>query len=101
MVILARISNREAFLANYAPAAAALVEKFGGRYVLRGSGGTVLEGTGADGQSVIVSEWPDRAEALRFWHSPEYAAARSQREGIADCQVLLIDGTVLQGSGMS
>jgi uncharacterized protein (DUF1330 family) len=98
MVILARIGDREAFLAGYAPAAAALVEQFGGRYVLRGSGGTLLEGAIADGQSVIISEWPDRAAALRFWNSPEYAAAKRLRDGIADCQVLLIDGTLLQGN---
>jgi uncharacterized protein (DUF1330 family) len=98
MVILASIGDREGFLAGYAPAAAALVEKFGGRYVLRGSGGALLEGTIADGQSVIISEWPDRAAALRFWNSPEYAAAKRLREGLADCQVLLIDGTLLQGN---
>lgn len=96
MVVLARIANREAFLANYAPAAAALVERFGGRYVLRGSGGALLEGTIGDGQSVIISEWPDRAAAMRFWNSPEYAATKRLRNGIADCQVLLIDGAPLQ-----
>lgn len=98
MVVLARIGNREAFLADYAPAAAALVERFGGRYVLRGRGGALLEGTLADGQSVIISEWPDRTAALRFWNSPEYAAAKRLRDGLADCQVLLIDGTLLQSN---
>jgi uncharacterized protein (DUF1330 family) len=97
--VLAVIRDREKFLAGYAPAAAALVGKFGGRYVLRGGAGAVLEGPGADGQSVIISEWPDRAAALRFWNSTEYAAAKRLRAGIADCQVLLIDGSLLRLEG--
>lgn len=32
------------------------------------------------------------AAALAFWNSPEYAEARQLRDGIADCQVLLIEG---------
>jgi uncharacterized protein (DUF1330 family) len=95
MIVMANIRDRERFLSGYAPAAAALVEKFGGRYVLRGRGGAVLEGGLADGQSAIISEWPDRASALKFWNSPEYAAAKKLRDGLADCQVVLVDGTLL------
>jgi uncharacterized protein (DUF1330 family) len=96
MVVIANISERERFLAAYAPAAAALVEKFGGRYVLRGRGGAVLEGPGHDGQSVIISEWADRTAALQFWNSPEYREVKKLREGIADCKVLLVDGNLLR-----
>ena len=95
MIVTADIHDREKFLSGYAPAAAALVEKFGGRYVLRGRGATVLEGNLPDSQSVIVSEWPDRENALRFWNSAEYAAAKKLREGIANCQVVLIEGSLL------
>lgn len=96
MIVFADIHDREKFLSGYAPAAAALVQKFGGRYVLRGRGGAaVLEGRLPENQSVIISEWPDKATALRFWNSPEYATAKKLREGIADCQVLLVDATAL------
>jgi uncharacterized protein (DUF1330 family) len=91
MIVLADISDREKFLAGYAPAAAALVERFGGRYILRGRGAMPLEGTLAPGQSVIISEWPDREAALRFWHSPEYAAVKKLRAGIAECQVTMVE----------
>jgi len=43
------------------------------------------------GGSVVVSTWPDRAAALAFGQSPEYAQARQLRAGVADCQVLLVD----------
>jgi uncharacterized protein (DUF1330 family) len=40
---------------------------------------------------MVISEWPDKAAALAFWNSPDYAAARKLREGTAEVQVLLIE----------
>lgn len=91
MIVTANIADRDAFIAGYGAAAGALVERFGGRYVLRGPGAQLLEGQFGEGASLVISEWPSKAAALAFWHSPEYAEARKLREGIADCQVLLIE----------
>jgi uncharacterized protein (DUF1330 family) len=90
MIITAQIHDREAFISGYGPAAAQLVAQFGGRYIVRGPGAQVLEGDGAPGASVVVSEWPDRAAALAFWNSPEYADVKQLREGLADCSILLV-----------
>jgi uncharacterized protein (DUF1330 family) len=95
LIVTARITDRAAFLARYAPKAAELVARFGGRYVLRAPGGQMLEGGGEDGVSVVISEWPNRAAALAFWHSPDYAEAKRLREGLADCQVLLIEAPAM------
>ena len=67
------------------------MERFGGRYVLRGPGAQLLEGDWGDGASMVISEWPDKAAALAFWNSPEYAEAKKLRDGIADVQVQLIE----------
>lgn len=91
MIVLAKIHDRDAFMNGYGPAAARLVEKFGGRYLLRAPGGLLLEGVIADGQSAVISEWPDREAALRFWNSPEYAEVKKLRATIADCQVVLFE----------
>lgn len=91
MIIFVSIEDRETFLAGYAPAAAKLVEQFGGRYVLRAQGAEKLEGAIPESASVVISEWPDRDSAKRFWNSREYAAAKTLREGIADAHVMLID----------
>jgi uncharacterized protein (DUF1330 family) len=99
MIVTARIADRNAFLAGYGPAAAALVEKYGGRYLLRGPGAELLEGGFGEGASVVISEWPDKAAARRFWDSPDYAEAKKMREGIADCQVLLIEAPAIAASG--
>lgn len=91
MIILAKISDRDAFIQGYSKATAPLVEKYGGRYIMRAPGGSLLEGQWGDGASVAISEWPDRAAIMAFWDSPEYAEAKKLREDIADCQVLVID----------
>jgi uncharacterized protein (DUF1330 family) len=91
MIVTAKIADRDAFINGYGKAAAALVERFGGKYVLRGPGAELLEGSFGAGASMVISEWPDKAAALAFWHSPDYAEAKKLRDGIADVQVLLIE----------
>ena len=97
MIVTAKITDRDDFIAGYGAAAGALVERFGGRYVLRGPGAELLEGQFGDGASMVISEWPSKAAALDFWHSPDYAEVRKLREGIADCQVLLIEAPWING----
>ena len=91
MIVIATIADRDAFIAGYGRTAATLVDRFGGRYLLRAPGAELLEGGFGDGASTVISEWPDKAAARAFWNSPEYAEAKALRAGIADCQVLLVE----------
>jgi len=91
MIVHATLTDREKFIAGYAPAASALVEKFGGRYVLRAAGSTVLEGDLDDKSSVVISEWPDAETAFRFWNSPEYTEIKKLREDCAICRVTVVE----------
>ncbi len=91
MIVTAKISDRDKFIKGYGAAAGALVEKFGGRYILRGPGAELLEGGFGDGASMVISEWPDKAAVHKFWNSPEYQEAKKLRADIADCQVLVIE----------
>lgn len=97
MIVTAKIADREKFIAGYGAAAGALVEQFGGRYVLRGPGAELLEGVFGDGASMVISEWPSKEAARAFWNSSEYAEVKKLREGIADCQVLLIEAPRING----
>ena len=97
MIVVAKIADREAFISGYGAAAGALVEKMGGNYVLRGPGAELLEGVFGEGASMVISEWPDKAAAKAFWNSPEYAEVKKLRKDIADCQVLLIEGSRSNG----
>lgn len=96
MIITAKILDRDAFIQGYSMATAPLVEKYGGRYVMRAPGANLLEGCAAsnewgEGTSVAISEWPDRESINAFWNSPEYSEAKKLREGLAEVQVLVID----------
>ncbi len=91
MVIAAKIHDREAFKSGYGQAAAALVAKFGGEYVVLGPGADLLEGTLEGYTSIAISKWPDKATAQAFWDSPEYAEVKKLRDGLADVEVLLVE----------
>jgi uncharacterized protein (DUF1330 family) len=97
MIIVATIADRDQFISGYASEAAKLVAKFGGRYLLRAPGAALLEGDFGEGASVVISEWPDRTAALRFWNSSDYQEVKKLRAGIAKCQVLLADGPPVAG----
>lgn len=91
MIVYADIKDRDKFLSGYAPAASKLVAEHGGRYLVRAQGAEVLEGTLNSGMSVVISEWPSKQAILDFWNSPEYQAAKKLREGIADCEVSIVE----------
>lgn len=84
-------------MAGYGAKAAQLVETAGGKYLIRAPGAQLLEGDFGDGGSIVISEWPSREAALAFWDSPEYTEARTLRQGIAECQVLLIEAPAIAG----
>ena len=91
MIVHAKLTDRDKFISGYAPAAAKLVQKFGGHYFLRAPGSTVLEGDLEEDASVVISEWPDRDAALRFWNSPEYTEVKKLREDCAVCRVSVVE----------
>lgn len=95
MIVAANITNREEFISGYGAVTGPLVQKFGGKYVLMGPGVKLLEDSfGAanleDG-SMVISEWPSKDAALKFWNSPEYADAKKLRKGLADVLVMLVE----------
>ena len=58
MLVIAEIDNMEEFR-DYAVAAADLIGKFGGEYIVRGAKDAVtLEGDWPEEKKVVVSKWP-------------------------------------------
>lgn len=65
--------------------------KYGGRFLVRGGTKIELEGKNAY-QRIVVNEFPDVETAKRFYHSPEYQAARAERLGAADFNMIIVEG---------
>ncbi len=70
----------------------ALVERFGGRFVVRGGEPLVLDGGGPAPQRVVVIEFESRERARSFYDSPEYRAILPLRLAAAEGTLLLVDG---------
>lgn len=100
MIVTAQITDREPFISGYGAQAAVLAEKFGGKYLIRTPGALLLEsGLGDVGEnaSIVITEWADKEAALTFWNSPEYTEVKKLREGVANCQILLIEAPSIGG----
>jgi uncharacterized protein (DUF1330 family) len=67
------------------------VAEYGGRVLVRPGEVQVLEG--APSSYLIVTEWDNMEAALTWYHSPEYQLACKLREGAAEVQVIVTDGT--------
>lgn len=76
---------------RYRPLAAASVEQYGGRYLVRGGASEVLEGDRVP-QRLVVLEFPDTDAARRWYHSPEYGHAKATRAGAALGSFVLVEG---------
>jgi uncharacterized protein (DUF1330 family) len=91
IVATVRIDDPERFAA-YGKAIAGLSEKHGGEPIVRGPVKDVLEGDGLVGERVVVTRFPDADSARAYIASPEYQAAKIQREGAATVVMrLLVD----------
>lgn len=90
LVVDARSSDSEA-MGRYRQLAQIAVEKFGGRYLIRGGVVEVLEGKWQPERLVVV-EFDSSEKARAFYDSPEYHEAREARRGVSDFQMLLVEG---------
>ncbi|WP_417515036.1 DUF1330 domain-containing protein [Minwuia sp.] len=76
---------------NYKALAPAAIKKYGGEYLARGGAVELLEGPDETRRVVILS-FPDMDAARGFYNSPEYQAAKKEREGAAEGQFLIVEG---------
>lgn len=75
---------------DYKSLTAASIEKYGGRYVVRGGKVEVLEGSWPTSRFVMV-EFADGDAARRWYNSPEYAPAKAIRQEISKSKLVLVE----------
>jgi uncharacterized protein (DUF1330 family) len=89
--IIARVDVMdEHAYAVYARMATQVIKQYGGRVLVRGGTCHVLEGEGRARNVVIEFDSLELAE--RYYHSPEYGAARAVRSGAAVADFIAVEG---------
>lgn len=68
----------------------ATIQKFGGRFVVRGSKTESLEGDW-NPERLVILEFPDVQTAKDWWSSPEYTIAKNIRYRAADSKMLVVE----------
>tara|TARA_B110000967_G_C18762302_1_gene498522 strand:+ start:533 stop:823 length:291 start_codon:yes stop_codon:yes gene_type:complete len=89
-VVRVSINNAEAFK-EYATRAKFAIERFGGKYLVRGGKYFIIEGKHDFERNVIV-EFPSIEKAKECYNSNEYQKAKSFRDGKADFNAIIIEG---------
>ena len=67
------------------------IEKYGGRFVIRGGAHETVEGDWRPGRLVML-EFDDMAAARRWYDSPEYTEARAIRQRAATGSMIILQG---------
>ena len=89
--IVARIvvTNPEQYAA-YVRDASEAIRKYGGKPLARGGTYEQLEGE-ARPRNVVI-EFESLEQAKRYYHSPEYQAAKAKREGAGEADIVAVEG---------
>lgn len=90
IIVESNVTNPEQF-AEYAKRAPAAVEKFGGKYLVRGGDVVPYEG-GWEPPRITVVEFESMEKAKAAFESPEYLEAKKHREGAAEFKVVFVQG---------
>ncbi|MBS28598.1 MAG: hypothetical protein CL566_06690 [Alphaproteobacteria bacterium] len=76
---------------EYKQTVPALIEKHGGRYIVRGGASDVVEGTWPDGR-IVALEFPDLDSANGFVDDPTYAPVAAIRQRTTTSHIWMTEG---------
>ncbi|MDW4499624.1 DUF1330 domain-containing protein [Sulfitobacter sp. D35] len=75
---------------RYRAAVGAALDDFGGRFLVRGGGSEIREGS-LNPRSVVI-EFPSLADATACYDSPAYRSAKAIRDAAAEAQLVIAEG---------
>jgi uncharacterized protein (DUF1330 family) len=90
MIARIRVTDPEQYK-KYMAATPGIIQKHGGRFVVRGGETVTLEGP-EETRRMAVVEFPALDNIRDFYTSPEYQDARKLREGAAEIEILGVAG---------
>lgn len=84
------IKNAEGYK-EYSRLVPATIEKFGGRFLVRGGAAHPLEGEWPERRRVLI-EFPNMEVARQWWDSPEYAKPKEMRRANSEGRLVFLEG---------
>ena len=76
---------------EYTKVVPATVEKYGGRFLVRGGKAHPLEGEWPERRRVLI-EFPSIEKARAWWDSPEYAGPKQKRIASSKGRLVFLEG---------
>ena len=86
----------EALMAEYRSHTPAMVQAFGGRFLVRGGESETLEGQW-ERKRLVVLEFPSLEAAKKFYHSDQYKPLLEMRKKAGHSKVVLVQGAEATG----
>ena len=90
VIVEVNVTDPEPF-AEYRKLVPPTIEKYGGRFVVRGGTVETKEGGWSPARMVVI-EFPSMEKARNWYHSPEYAPALALRLKCANAKLILVEG---------
>ena len=85
-----QVTNPEGYK-GYTAVVGESIQKYGGRFLVRGGAAHPLEGDWPERRRVII-EFPSVEAARKWWDSPEYEKPKALRRATSEGRLLLIEG---------
>ena len=89
-VVQVDVKDPEAF-ERYRAMVPATLEKYGGRYLVRGGDFTTTEGDW-DPKRLVIVEFDSREQAEAWYNSEEYAKPKALRLSASESKAIIVDG---------
>ena len=91
LIVRANVTDMEQYQ-QYMKLTPAILEKYGGRFVVRGGEKVILEGPDTP-ERVVVVKFDSMDDARRMYDSAEYQAAKQVRQGAAEASFIVMEGS--------
>lgn len=90
MIVRVEVTDWEQYQ-KYMAVTPDILAQYSGQFIVRGGQTATLEGP-EESTRVVVVKFPSFDQAVKFYNSPEYSAARKLREGAATAHFLAVEG---------
>jgi len=90
VIAMVNITDTDKY-SKYSAKASIASKDLGGKFLVRGGDPAILEGA-LPYQRVVVNQFETREQAVAFYNSMAYQDAKTEREGAADFNMMVVDG---------